>query len=393
MCQVIKDAIEKEMTYASFRYNDGYTGNDMYKGRIGYQGTTSSDLSKDVGLERTNLSWCPDTWIYDSFYRASMGEYTDTQLATLYQLVYHTVFKTNATITFDSSTDKFNIAIAAVQPSFWDVLEIQYPVLNDFRFRTLVLMPGSTLLTRMGYNDSTLATESTTTDFMYNIPDNERFYVVPSDKYNYHVGYDGTDLHHSSNGHVGVIDPWSLNIDDKTVLSATSDDVVAYEYSRALHIRTNLTNKDMIDSYHGRLTNAMCVVPIHADAGEIIYSRLDESIETSQITQPTVNQITVTITDEHGNVIETNSEVNMVLQFQYYKIPVLHKPIQDVRNRLRYLRELMTNKNKLATTNNAQKKRKVKKKEKGEAKAKPDSAGNSVRPRPTTAPKAQGAQP
>jgi hypothetical protein len=137
----------------------------------------------------------------------------------------------------------------------------------------------------------------------------------------------------------------------------------------------------MIDSYHGRYTNAMCVVPIHADVGDFIFSRLDESVETSLITRPDINQITVTITDEHGNVIKTDSEVNMVLLFQYYKIPVLHKPIQDVRDRLRYLRELMGNKKRLATIKNGQKKRKTKK-ERGKAKTKSGPEDSNKRPEP-----------
>ena len=165
LCKTIKDAIEKEMTYASFRYNDGYKGHpttphliEMHRGQVGSDGSTTSDLKKDVGVEST-LFWCPTGWIYDSFYRVSMGggSYTHTQLLTLYQLVFHTVFKTNATVTFDNSTEKFNIAIAAELPDVswsgasWSSHEVQYPFLKDFRFRTLVLMPGSTLLTSIGY--------------------------------------------------------------------------------------------------------------------------------------------------------------------------------------------------------------------------------------------------
>ena len=124
---------------------------------------------------------------------------------------------------------------------------------------------------------------------------------------------------------------------------------------REHYIYAHLTSHDMIDIYHGRFTNAMCVVPIHAAIGEFILSRLYEAVETSMITRPTINQITVNITDEHGNVIETNSEVNMVLQFQFYKIPVIQKPIQDIRDRLRFMRELMGNKKRFATIKNGQK--------------------------------------
>ena len=125
----------------------------------------------------------------------------------------------------------------------------------------------------------------------------------------------------------------------------------------------------------------MCVVPIHADVGDFIFSRLDESVETSLITRPDINQISVTITDEQGNTILTDSEVNMVLQFQFYKIPVLHKPIQDVRDRLRYLRELMGNKKKSGNIKNGQKKRKTKK-ERGKAKTKSGREDSNKRPEP-----------
>ena len=137
----------------------------------------------------------------------------------------------------------------------------------------------------------------------------------------------------------------------------------------------------MVDSYHGRFTNAMCVVPIHVAVGEFITSRLEDSVETSTITRPTINQISVTITDEHGNVIVSHSEVNMVLLFQFYKIPVIHKPIQDVRDRLRYLRELMVNKKKSGNIKNGQKKRKTKK-ERGKAKTKSGPEDSNKRPEP-----------
>ena len=78
-------------------------------------------------------------------------------------------------------------------------------------------------------------------------------------------------------------------------------------------------------------------------------------METSLITQPDINQLNITITYEHGNVIVTHSEVNMVLQFQFYKIPVIQKPIQDIRDRLRFMRELMGNKKRFATIKNGQK--------------------------------------
>ena len=110
------------------------------------------------------------------------------------------------------------------------------------------------------------------------------------------------------------------------------------------------------------------------------------------MTRPVINQITVTITDEHGNTILTDSEVNMVLMFQFYKIPVLQKPIQDIRDRLRYLRELIVSKKNTGNTNNGKKKIKTKK-ERGKAKTKSGPASNRVRPRATTpAPQAQ-AQP
>ena len=80
-------------------------------------------------------------------------------------------------------------------------------------------------------------------------------------------------------------------------------------------------------------------------------------------------------------MIETDSEVNMVLQFQFYKIPVLHKPIQDVRDRLRYLRELMGNKKKSGNIKNGQKKRKTKK-ERGKAKTKSGPEDSNKRPEP-----------
>ena len=41
-------------------------------------------------------------------------------------------------------------------------------------------------------------------------------------------------------------------------------------YAKAIHVRTNLVHHDMVDSYEGRFTNTLCVVPIHAGVGESI---------------------------------------------------------------------------------------------------------------------------
>jgi hypothetical protein len=161
-------------------------------------------------------------------------------------------------------------------------------------------------------------------------------------------------------------------------------------------VRTNLTHRDMIDSYHGRYTNSLVMIPIRAAAGEMIYSTPEEVMvtESSLITRPTIEQISVTLVDEHGVILDTGSVVNVVFQFQFYKIPVLHNPIQDVRDRLRYFKEKVRqiNKPRNSNKNGNKKKRKNKKKKGGEAKAKPGTAGDRVRPRTTPAKEAE-AQP
>ena len=105
--------------------------------------------------------------------------------------------------------------------------------------------------------------------------------------------------------------------------------------------------------------------------------------------KPTINQINVTLTDEHGNGIDAlGEEVNMTLLFQYYRIPVLHKPIQDVRDRLRYLREMLINKKKGNSNNGKKKKGKETK-----AKAKAKAIATSNRVHPSTKKKEAKAQP
>ena len=131
----------------------------------------------------------------------------------------------------------------------------------------------------------------------------------------------------------------------------------------------------MIDSYHGRFTNALCVVPITVAPDALIISTAADAMESSQITRPTINQITVNLTNEHGNRIDAfGAEVNMVLLFQYYRIPVLQKPLKDVRSRLIYLRAHILNKHNSSIKNDkksSREKKHVRKKGGGKKSAEP----------------------
>ena len=140
-------------------------------------------------------------------------------------------------------------------------------------------------------------------------------------------------------------------------------------------------------------------MPITVAPDAMIISTLADAMESSQITRPTINQITVTLTDEHGNGIDAfGAEVNLVLLFQYYRIPVLQKPLKDVRSRLRYIRAHMLNKNKSNSKNDKKSSSREKKarKEKGGRQKKAKANGlqsNKLIPVTQLLPSQRGAQP
>ena len=272
----------------------------------------------------------------------------------------------------------------------------KYQPWQSLNFRQIVFLPTSTLFTdTLGFSHDQLTYEFEPLSVMYIMKG-----VTPdsgtSKFYDFHAGHNSIMYGFLSWAPNEVLNFGAVpsNSYNETVEGSNT---VEHVYAKAIHVRTNLVHHDMVDSYEGRFTNTLCVVPIHAAAGESIYSRNENSsaaLESSQITLPNINKISVTLVDEHSNTIQSNSDVYMVLQFQFYKIPVLNKPIQDVRDRLRYFKEKVRqiNKPRNSIKNGNKKKRKNKKKKGGAAKAKPGTAGDRVRPR-TAAAKEAEAQP
>ena len=108
--------------------------------------------------------------------------------------MYHTRFKTKATVTFDSDNKQI-IEVAAVPLSNW-ALTGTYEFLKAFAFRTLVILPDSTLLTSFGfgtdidfdgYNQLDVELSETTMTIMTSITT-----PIPTDKHNFYIGHDIT---------------------------------------------------------------------------------------------------------------------------------------------------------------------------------------------------------
>ena len=419
LLQFVKTEIEKKMTYYSFLFQGPpprddtiYDQDDLFNGTGNdhIEITQKNDIQTTLGgspFRVDNIFIDHNVINYNYELSGVTAAWTPSQIKTIYQLMYNALFKTEVTLSLDENS-RLSISVAPVDPdSNWARDKGLYPFLRAFDFRTLVLLPGSTLFTSLGFSaedlDTTADSEVLDLEHYEAFDISHKFFKPPTtDTHNYFVGDDIVETYTETvvttqvTGH-GVrddVDPWHAR-EPFTTTREAFDSTIVYE-PRAIHVRTNLTHRDMIDSYHGRYTNSLVVIPIRAAAGEMIYSTPEEVMvtESSIITRPTIEQISVTLVDEHGVILDTGSDVNVVFQFQFYKIPVLHKPIQDVRDRLRYFKEKVRqiNKPRNSIKNGNKKKRKNKKKKGGEAKAKPGTAGDRLRPR-TAAAKEAEAQP
>jgi hypothetical protein len=268
------------MNYVSWLVKDGRTGDgyeDFYKSFPGYGYGDNEILQLPADVDGTPF-WIGNQWIYTSLYDSTMSPpFTNTsgffaavhfeELEKIYKFMFHTHFKTTATVTFDTD-DKLKIEIVAVPPSNWALTET-YAFLKAFAFRTLVILPDSTFLTSLGFGADTDddgfkqldvdLSDSTMTSIVNNSDT-----VSPTDKHNFYIGHDISPVAEVVQAS-GLAGRWSRRTDTPVVaVSRTADQAFIGDVSRALHVRTNLTSQDMIDSYHGRFTSAMCVVPIHA---------------------------------------------------------------------------------------------------------------------------------
>ena len=86
----------------------------------------------------------PSAWIYDNII---IHGYANPQIYLgLYNTLFKNIFKTIATVVIDAE-GKLNISIAAEDPDVnWQGYVQHYPYLKTMVFRTMVILPGSTLL-------------------------------------------------------------------------------------------------------------------------------------------------------------------------------------------------------------------------------------------------------
>lgn len=117
--------------------------------------------------------------------------------------------------------------------------------------------------------------------------------------------------------------------------------VIQFRYKRVqnIHVKSNVSTMSVIDSFQKGYSDTLCVLPVDQDAvtTHITLDASHHSLESSLITIPHLNHVTVRLTDEHGEDLHLTSEFTIALQFQYVRIPIALKPLKDLRDRRRFI--------------------------------------------------------
>ena len=103
---------------------------------------------------------------------------------------------------------------------------------------------------------------------------------------------------------------------------------------RCVHIHSNLATNSVIDSYTGRRSSVVAVIPIDKEWGQHVFLSPSNSVYSSLITTHSISNINVWLTDEHNQELTLGSHPFTIgMEFQWVRINILQKDIKDIRDR------------------------------------------------------------
>jgi hypothetical protein len=131
----------------------------------------------------------------------------------------------------------------------------------------------------------------------------------------------GTNILKSIGVQIGFTD--DADITFNSAAPATSDSVVNLISIHSLFIRSNLSSLNTIDSVSMTNSDILVTIPVNVNPLEVISYQYYEGVEYNLIGNNTIDYIEFSLTDQNGNLIDLQKEINweLVLNIQTIKNP------------------------------------------------------------------------